>query len=128
MLDATDVPLGRLASKAAAFIRGKHKPQFAPHIDCGDFVIVLNASKVKLTGAKALKKLYRHHTEFVGSVKEIRAGDLIATKPERVIEEAVRSMLPRNPLAFGQILKLKVYAGAEHPHKAQNPELVQPQY
>ena len=127
-IDATDVPLGRLASKVAAYLRGKHKPQYAPHIDCGDFVVVLNASKVRLTGNKALKKLYRHHTGFIGSVKEINAGDLLAKNPERLVEEAVRTMLPNNPLAFGQITKLKVYAGTEHPHKAQMPELVQPKY
>lgn len=127
-IDATDVPLGRLASKVAAYLRGKHKPQYAPHIDCGDFVVVLNASKVKLTGDKSAKKLYRHHTGFIGSVKEITAGDLLAKNPERMIELAVKTMLPNNPLAFGQLTKLKVYSGSEHPHKAQMPELVQPKY
>jgi large subunit ribosomal protein L13 len=128
VVDATDVPLGRLASKVASFLRGKHKPQFLPHQDCGDFVVVLNASKVKLTGAKADKKLYRHHTTFVGGVKEITAGDLRDQNPERLITLAVKNMIPSTPLGYQQMTKLKVYAGAEHPHTAQNPELVQPQY
>lgn len=127
-IDATDVPLGRLASKVAAYLRGKHKPQYAPHIDCGDFVVVLNAGKVRLTGDKAAKKLVRHYTGHIGGVKEITAGKLLEKNPERLVELAVKTMLPNNPLAFGQITKLKVYAGAEHPHKAQNPELVQPKY
>ncbi len=128
VVDATDVPLGRLASKVASFLRGKHKPQFAPHIDCGDFVVVINAAKVKLTGAKADKKLYRHHTEFVGTVKEITAGRLREKNPERLIQLAVKTMLPAGPLSFQQLTKLKVFAGTEHPHAAQSPELVQPQY
>lgn len=128
VVDATDVPLGRLASKVASFLRGKHKPQFLPHQDCGDFVVVLNASKVKLTGSKADKKLYRHHTTFIGGVKEITAGDLRDQNPERLITLAVKNMIPSTPLGYQQMTKLKVYAGAEHPHIAQNPELVQPQY
>lgn len=128
VVDATDVPLGRLASKVATFLRGKHKPQFAPHIDCGDFVIVVNAAKVRLTGTKADKKLYRHHTEFIGSVKEITAGDLRDRNPERLIHLAVKTMLPSNPLSYQQLTKLKVFSGPEHTHTAQTPELVQPQY
>lgn len=128
IVDAAGVPLGRLASKVAGFLRGKHKPQFAPHSDCGDFVIVINASKVALSGTKADKKLYRHHTEYIGNVKEVSAGELRDKKPEKLIELAVKAMLPRSPLAYQQFTKLKVYAGAEHPHTAQTPELVQPQY
>ncbi|MBX7145613.1 MAG: 50S ribosomal protein L13 [Oligoflexia bacterium] len=122
VLDATDIPLGRVASRVAAVLRGKHKVTFSPHIDAGDFVVIVNAGKVKLTGAKATTRIIRHHTGFVGSVKEVSAGDLRDRNPERLIKLAVSGMLPRGPLGHQMRTKLKIYAGAEHPHKAQKLE------
>ena len=124
LVDATDVPLGRLASKVAAIIRGKNKVEFAPHLDVGDFVVVINAGKIKLTGSKADKKIYRHHTEFAGGVKEITAGKLREEDPAKMISLAVNGMLPAGPLGFAMRTKLKVYPGASHPHKAQKLESV----
>ena len=122
VLDADGVVLGRLATRAANLLRGKGKPSFTPHVDCGDFVVVVNAAKVKLTGKKESAKLYHHHTGFPGGIRSIPAEDMRARHPERLIERAVVGMLPKNRLSRALLTKLKVYAGAEHPHQAQKPE------
>ena len=122
IVDASDVVLGRLASQVAVLLRGKHKPTFAPHVDSGDFVIVINAEKVALTGAKLTDKMVYRHSGYPGGLKTKAIGELLATNPTRVIENAVRGMLPRTKLGKAQISKLKVYAGAEHPHAAQQPQ------
>jgi large subunit ribosomal protein L13 len=119
VLDAEGRALGRLATQAAGLLRGKGKPIFSPHTDCGDFVIVLNAGKLKLTGNKALDKLYYRHSEYPGGLRTTTAGKLLADRPERVVREAVLGMLPKNRLSRRLITKLKVYRGAEHPHGAQ---------
>jgi len=121
VVDATDKPLGRLAAEVAKILRGKHKPIFAPHLDTGDFVIVVNASKVKLTGRKDEELVY-WHTMWPGGLRSISRGKLIAQKPERAIRRAVKGMLPHNRLGAAMIRKLKVYAGPEHPHEAQQPK------
>jgi large subunit ribosomal protein L13 len=123
VIDATDVPVGRLATEAARLIRGKHKPTFTPNVDGGDFVVVVNAEKVKLTGAKQQNKMYRHVTGFIGGLKEIPARKMLETHPERVVERAVRGMLPEGVLGHRLNGKLKVYKGSEHPHSAQTPQL-----
>ncbi|MBK8468709.1 MAG: 50S ribosomal protein L13 [Candidatus Phosphoribacter sp.] len=121
VIDATDVVLGRLASQIAVLLRGKHKPTFAPHVDMGDFVIVINADKVALTGNKAqLKKAY-HHSGFPGGLSSVTYAELLDKDPRRAIEKAVRGMLPKNSLARQQLSKLKVYTGDTHPHAAQQP-------
>ena len=122
VIDATDVVLGRLATQVATLLRGKHKPTFAPHVDNGDFVIVINADKVALTGNKREQKLAYRHSGYPGGLRATAIGELLAKKPERVIEKAVRGMLPKSSLARQQLTKLKVYAGAEHPHAAQQPK------
>ena len=122
VLDAEGVVLGRLATHAADLLRGKGKPTFTPHVDCGDFVVVINAAKVKLTGKKEDAKIYHHHTGFPGGIRAERAADVRAKHPERLIERAVIGMLPKNRLSRALLGKLKVYAGAEHPHQAQKPE------
>lgn len=122
VIDASDVVLGRLATHAAVLLRGKHKATFAPHVDSGDFVIVINAEKVALTGAKLTDKMVYRHSGFPGGLSTKPIGELLATNPTRVIENAVRGMLPRTKLGKAQISKLKVYAGAEHPHAAQQPQ------
>jgi large subunit ribosomal protein L13 len=122
VVDAKGKPLGRVASQVAAILRGKHKPQFTPHVDTGDFVIVINASEVELTGKKATKKIYYRHSGYPGGLKATTAGDMRNNRPERMIELAVKGMLPKNSLGRKQFKKLKVYAGPEHPHQAQNPE------
>jgi large subunit ribosomal protein L13 len=121
VIDAEDVVLGRLATHAATLLRGKHKATFAPHVDTGDFVIVINADKVALSGAKAEQKLDHRHSGFPGGLKSTTYRDLLEKNPRRVIEKAVAGMLPHNKLARKQIRKLKVYAGSEHPHAAQQP-------
>lgn len=121
VIDAEGVVLGRLASEVARRLRGKHKPEFTPHIDTGDYVIVINASKIKATGNKAEGKIYWRHTEYPGGIKSTTLGKMIAEHPERVIEKAIKGMLPKGPLGYAQYRKLKVYAGAEHPHTAQQP-------
>jgi large subunit ribosomal protein L13 len=123
IIDAEGKTLGRLASEAAAIIRGKHKPQFTPHVDTGDFVIVINASKVVLTGKKLQKKMYYKHSMYQGGLKITSAQDLLKTKPERVLEFAIHGMLPKTRLGDSLKTKLKVYAGSEHPHQAQQPEV-----
>jgi large subunit ribosomal protein L13 len=125
VIDAQGVVLGRLASLVAMRLRGKHKPTFTPHMDMGDHVIVINAEKVQLTGAKRVDKRYYWHTGFPGGIKHRTAGQILEGKhPERVIEKAVERMLPGGPLSRRQMGHLKVYAGGEHPHAAQNPELL----
>ncbi|MFF2890731.1 MULTISPECIES: 50S ribosomal protein L13 [unclassified Paenibacillus] len=123
VIDAEGKTLGRLASEAASLIRGKHKPQFTPHVDTGDFVVVINAEKIVLTGNKMADKMYYRHSMYTGGLKVTPAHEMIQKKPERVIELAVHGMLPKNRLGNKMKLKLKVYAGAEHPHQAQNPEV-----
>lgn len=122
VIDATDVALGRLAAQVATLLRGKHKPNFAPNTDVGDFVIVINAEKIRLTGKKLEQKFAYHHSGFPGGLKAVPYGELIAKYPERAITKAVKGMLPHNSLGAQQLKKLKVYAGAEHPHQAQNPQ------
>jgi large subunit ribosomal protein L13 len=123
LVDAKDVVLGRLASVVASRLRGKHKPTFTPHVDDGDNVIVVNAGKVKLTGAKSAKKIYYWHTGYAGGVKQRTARQILEGRfPERVIEKAVERMIPEGPLGRQQMRNLRVYAGAEHPHAAQSPE------
>jgi large subunit ribosomal protein L13 len=121
VIDASDVVLGRLATHVAQLLRGKHKPVFAPHIDTGDFVIVVNASKVALTGNKREQKVAYRHSGYPGGLKRVGYDKLMATRPERAVELAVRGMLPKNSLGRRQLRKLKVYAGPEHPHAAQQP-------
>ncbi len=123
IIDAAGVPLGRLASAVAQLIRGKHKPSFTPHMDGGDFVIVINAAKVRLAGRKATgRKIYFRHTGYMGHERLTSARDMLATHPDRVIEKAVFGMLPKNSLSRQKLrTKLKVYAGADHPHAAQQP-------
>ncbi len=122
VVDAEGKTLGRLASQIAAILRGKHKPTFTPHVDCGDFVIVINAEKVHLTGKKMTQKIYRRHSGYPGGLKEIVAKDLLERRPTRALELAVKGMLPHNRLGRQMYRKLKVYAGPEHPHAAQKPE------
>ncbi len=124
VIDATDVVLGRLAAKVATLLRGKHKPSYAPHADCGDYVIVINADKVALTGAKREQKMAYHHSGFPGGLKATSYTELLATKPEKAVEKAVQGMLPKTSLGRQQLTKLRVYAGNEHPHEAQNPETI----
>ena len=122
IIDATDVVLGRLASQTAILLRGKHKPTFAPHVDTGDFVVIINADKVALTGNKRQTKLAYRHSGYPGGLRAVAYSELLATRPERAVEKAVRGMLPKNSLARTQLGKLKVYRGAEHPHAAQQPK------
>ena len=122
IIDATDVVLGRLASHTAVLLRGKHKPTFAPHMDMGDFVIIINADKVALTGQKLQKKKAYRHSGYPGGLKSVTYEELLAKNPERAVEKAVRGMLPKNTLGRAQLSKLKVYRGAEHPHAAQQPQ------
>jgi len=121
VIDATDVVLGRLASHAAAILRGKHKPTFAPHVDTGDFVVIVNADKVALTGQKLQKKIAYRHSGYPGGLTATSYAELLEKNPVRAVEKAVRGMLPKNSLGRQQLTKLKVYAGAEHPHAAQQP-------
>ncbi len=124
LIDAEDQPLGRLSTRVASLLRGKHKPYFAPHLDTGDYVIVINADKVKLTGTKELNKTYKTYSGYPGGYKEIPFARLKAKKPEEIIIKAVKGMLPKNPLGRQLIQKLKVYTGTEHPHEAQKPQVI----
>lgn len=124
VFDAEGVTLGRLATEIARRLRGKHKPEFTPHCDTGDYVVVINAEKVKVTGNKLLDKKYYRHTEYPGGIKETQLSKMLDTHPERVIQKAVKGMLPKGPLGYAQFGKLKVYAGAEHPHTAQQPTAI----
>jgi large subunit ribosomal protein L13 len=121
VIDASDVVLGRLASHAATLLRGKHKPTFAPHVDTGDFVVIVNAGKVALTGNKRETKVAYRHSGYPGGLRAIGYSDLLAKRPERAVELAVKGMLPHNKMGRRQIKKLKVYAGPDHPHAAQQP-------
>ena len=121
VIDATDMTLGRLAAKVATILRGKHKPTYTPHIDCGDYVIVVNASKVNLTGNKLDKKIYYNHSGYPGGLRERTARTMIENYPEEMIERAVKGMLPKGRLGRQMYKKLFVYAGSEHPHQAQQP-------
>jgi large subunit ribosomal protein L13 len=121
VIDATDVVLGRLASQTATLLRGKHKPIYAPHVDTGDFVIIVNADKVALTGAKLENKVEYRHSGFPGGIRATSYDELLAKNPRRVVEKAVKGMLPHNTLGRQMLSKLKVYAGPEHPHQAQKP-------
>ena len=121
VIDAADVVLGRLASQSAILLRGKHKPIFAPHVDTGDFVIIINAAKVALTGNKLQDKRAYRHSGYPGGLRSVSYADLMARNPEKAVEKAVRGMLPKNTLGRHQLSKLKVYAGPEHPHAAQMP-------
>ena len=124
VVDATDMTLGRLASEVAKVLRGKNKPIFTPHMDCGDYVIVVNASKIKVTGKKLDQKIYYHHSDYVGGMKETTLKEMLAKKPEKVIELAVKGMLPKGPLGRQMFTKLHVYAGPEHEQIAQKPEVL----
>ena len=123
-MDAEGCTLGRLTSEIAKVLRGKNKPVYTPHIDTGDYVIVINAAKVKVTGKKLDQKVYYSHSEYVGGMKETTLKEMMANKPEKVIELAVKGMLPKGPLGRSMIKKLHVYAGAEHNHEAQKPEVL----
>jgi len=124
VIDAEDLVLGRLASQVASILRGKNKPTFTPHVDCGDNVIIVNASKIRLTGKKLDQKTYRYHTGYAGGLKEITYRKLMTNKSEFAFKEAVRRMLPKGPLGYSMIKKLHVYAGPEHEQQAQKPEVL----
>ena len=124
VVDAAGKTLGRLATEVARRLRGKHKPEFTPHVDTGDYIVVINAEKVAVTGNKATDKMYHSHTGFPGGIKSISFDKLIQKKPELVIEKAVKGMLPKNPLGRAMYRKLKVYAGPEHKHTAQQPQVL----
>ena len=124
VVDATDMTLGRLASEVAKVLRGKNKPIFTPHIDCGDNVLVINAEKIKVTGKKMDQKVYYHPSDYVGGLKEATLREKLEKKPEQVIELAVKGMLPKGPLGRQMFTKLHVYAGPEHKHEAQKPEVL----
>ena len=124
IVDAADQTLGRLATKIATTLRGKDKPQFTPHVDTGDFVVVLNSNKIKIGGNKASNKIYYRHTGYLGGLKETSYKEMLEKKPDFIIREAVKGMLPKNKLSNKIIKKLKIYGGSEHPHSAQNPQLM----
>jgi len=124
VIDATEKTLGRLSTEIARRLRGKHKPEYTPHVDTGDYIVVINAEKVKVTGNKTTDKMYHHHTGYPGGLKSISFDKLIDKAPERVIETAVKGMLPKNPLGREMYRKLKVFAGNEHPHTAQQPKVL----
>ena len=125
VIDAEDKTLGRLAVAVATRLRGKHKPEYTPHVDTGDYIVVVNAEKVAVTGKKATDKIYYSHSGYPGGIKDINFQDLIAKAPERVIQSAVKGMLPRGPLGREMFRKLKVYAGSQHPHTAQQPQTLE---
>ena len=128
VVDAEDKILGRLATQIAHRLRGKHKPEFAPHMDNGDFIVVVNCEKIKVTGNKLEQKKYYNHSGYVGGLRETSLDKMLASKPEEVLLKAVRGMLPRNRLGRAMLKKLKVYSGTEHPHAAQNPKTLVFQY
>ena len=125
LIDASGKTLGRLATEIARRLKGKHKPEYTPHVDTGDYIIVVNADKVAVTGNKSDDKMYHRHTGYPGGIKSMSFNQMIAKHPDRVISLAVKGMLPRNPLGRSMFSKLKVYAGVEHPHTAQQPELLE---
>jgi large subunit ribosomal protein L13 len=122
IVDADGKTLGRMAAEIAARLRGKHKPEYTPHVDCGDYIVVINAEKIAVTGKKRTDKMYHHVTGYVGNLKSTNFETLVGNKPTRPVEFAVKGMLPRGPLGRAMLKKLKVYAGAEHPHTAQQPK------
>ncbi|ACJ17581.1 50S ribosomal protein L13 [Coxiella burnetii] len=124
LVNAEGKTLGRLASRIAAILRGKHKAEFTPHVDAGDFVVVINVDKLKITGNKTQDKQYHHHSGYPGGLKTINFADLQAKKPQRILELAIKGMLPKGPLGRQLYRKLKIYAGDQHPHQAQQPELI----
>ncbi len=124
LVDATDKTLGRLSSEIARRLRGKHKTEYTPHVDTGDYIVVVNAEKIRVTGNKLRDKMYHHHTGYIGNLKSINLEKLLAKAPERVIESAVKGMMPKNPLGRSMFKKLKVFAGPEHKHEAQQPRLL----
>ena len=128
VVDATGHTLGRLSSEIASILRGKNKPTFTPHIDTGDYVIVVNADKIKVTGKKMDQKIYYNHSDYVGGMKETTLKEMLAKHPDRVIEHAVKGMLPKGPLGRSMITKLHIYAGPEHNHQAQKPEVLEIKY
>ncbi len=125
VVDASGKTLGRLATEIARRLRGKHKPEYTPHVDTGDYIVVVNAAKVTVTGNKGEDKVYYRHSEFPGGIKGITFNKLIVRKPEQVIETAVKGMLPKGPLGYAMFSKLKVYGGADHPHVAQQPQVLE---
>jgi len=125
VVDANDKVLGRLAAEIASRLRGKHKPEFTPHVDTGDFIVVVNAAKIRVTGAKALDKKYYRHSGYPGGISETNFGKMQERFPGRALEKAVKGMLPKGPLGYAMIKKLKVYGGAEHPHTAQQPKVLE---
>ncbi|NLN97552.1 MAG: 50S ribosomal protein L13 [Eubacteriaceae bacterium] len=125
VIDAEDKVLGRLASEVASILRGKNKPFFTPHVDCGDYVIIINAEKVKLTGKKLEQKIYQTYSGYTGGRKEVVYSELLAKNPELLVRKAIKGMMPRTRLANQMIKKLKIYAGTEHPHEAQQPEVLE---
>lgn len=125
LVDAEGKTLGRLASQVASILRGKHKPEYTPHVDTGDFVIVINAEKVRLTGKKMSQKMYYRHSGYPGGLKKATAAEMLQRRPVKMVEQAIKGMLPKNRLGRKQGLKLKVYAGNEHPHEAQQPEVLE---
>jgi large subunit ribosomal protein L13 len=127
VIDATDQVVGRLAVQIATILRGKHRPEYTPHLDTGEFVIVVNAEKIRFTGKKLLTKSYQAYSHYPGGLKQVSARDMLAKHPERILLEAVRRMVPRNRLGRQQMTKLKIYAGPNHPHQAQQPEKFEPQ-
>ena len=125
VVDATDKALGRLASEIARRLRGKHKPEYTPHVDTGDYIVVVNAERVRVTGNKLTQKMYHHHTGHIGNLKSISLEKLLRKAPERVIATAVQGMLPRNPLGRAMFKKLRVYAGPQHAHQSQQPKTLE---
>jgi large subunit ribosomal protein L13 len=125
VVDAQGKVLGRLATQIAARLRGKHKPEYTPHVDTGDFVVVVNVAKLRVTGRKTERKMYYRHTGFPGGIKQTNFAKLHAAKPERVLQKAVKGMLPKGPLGYAMLRKLKVYGGATHPHSAQQPKALE---
>ena len=125
IVDAADKTLGRLATEVASRLRGKHKPEYTPHVDTGDYIVVINAEKVTVTGNKATKKIYYSHTEYPGGIKDITFEKLMEKAPERALQSAVKGMLPKGPLVREMFRKLKIYVGSEHPHAAQQPQTLE---
>ncbi|MBL3526625.1 MAG: 50S ribosomal protein L13 [gamma proteobacterium endosymbiont of Lamellibrachia anaximandri] len=124
LVDATDKTLGRLSTEIARRLRGKHKPEYTPHVDTGDYIVVINAEKIHVTGNKMSDKMYRHHTGYIGNLKSISLEKLLDKAPERVIQHAVKGMMPKNPLGRAMFKKLRVFVGPEHTHQAQQPQLL----
>jgi large subunit ribosomal protein L13 len=125
LIDAEGKTLGRLATEVARRLRGKHKPEYTPHVDTGDYIVIINAEKIHVTGRKMSDKMYHHHTGYIGNLKSINLEKLLERKPERVIQKAVKGMMPKGPLGRAMLGKLKVYAGTEHPHAAQQPQALE---